>query len=54
VIRTTTRFLETAVNGEADCIVIGDRDLLALDLFERVAILTPRDFLRAVEDASRE
>jgi predicted nucleic acid-binding protein len=40
------KFLETAINGEADCIVTGDRDLLALDPFEGVAIFTPRDFLR--------
>jgi uncharacterized protein len=43
------KFLETAISGGADCIVTGDRDLLALDPFEGVTIFTPRDFLRAVE-----
>jgi putative PIN family toxin of toxin-antitoxin system len=43
------KFLETAISGEADCIVTGDRDLLALHPFEGVTIFTPRDFLRAVE-----
>ena len=40
------KFLETAIKGEADCIVSGDGDLLALDPFEGVRILTPRDFLQ--------
>jgi uncharacterized protein len=48
------KVLETAVNGEADCIVTGDRDLLALDPFEGVMIFTPRDLLCALEQASRE
>jgi putative PIN family toxin of toxin-antitoxin system len=46
------KFLETAISGEADCIVTGDGDLLALDPFEGVPILTPRDFLRAVPQVS--
>ena len=48
------KFLETAISGEADCIVTGDGDLLALDPFEGVPILTPRDFLRAVAQVSME
>jgi putative PIN family toxin of toxin-antitoxin system len=47
------KFLETAVNGEADCIVTGDADLLALDPFEGVAILTPRAFLEQVARPGR-
>jgi putative PIN family toxin of toxin-antitoxin system len=46
------KFLEAAISGEADSIVTGDSDLLALDPFEGVAIFTPRDFLRAVGQAS--
>jgi putative PIN family toxin of toxin-antitoxin system len=42
------KFLETAINGDADVIVTGDSDLLALDPFEGVRILTPRQFLEAV------
>jgi putative PIN family toxin of toxin-antitoxin system len=30
------KFLETALNGEADCLVSGDADLLALDPFHGV------------------
>lgn len=47
------KFLEAAVRGEADCIVTGDRDLLTLDPFEGVAIVTPHDFLSALEHPGR-
>jgi putative PIN family toxin of toxin-antitoxin system len=40
--------LEIAVLGRADCIVTGDRDLLVLDPFGTVRILTPAAFLEAV------
>jgi putative PIN family toxin of toxin-antitoxin system len=36
--------LATAVAGEADVIVTGDADLHALGAYQRVAILTPRQF----------
>ena len=39
------RFLEVAVNGDADVIVSGDRDLLVLHPFQKIAILTPADYL---------
>ena len=35
------KFLEVAVNGRADLIVSGDGDLLALNPFRGIAILTP-------------
>ena len=38
--------LELAVNGRAACIITGDADLLALDPFRGITILTPADFLR--------
>ena len=38
-------FLELAVNGKADYIVSGDDDLLVLNPFRGVPILTPREFL---------
>jgi uncharacterized protein len=44
------KFLETAINGEADCIVTGDADLLALDPFDGLRILTPRSFLELARD----
>jgi putative PIN family toxin of toxin-antitoxin system len=39
------KFLEVAVHGKADAIVTGDADLLALDPFQGIAILTPADYL---------
>jgi putative PIN family toxin of toxin-antitoxin system len=39
-------FLEVAVNGGADLIVTGDRDLLELHPFLRIPILSPADYLR--------
>ena len=42
------KFLELAVNGEADCIVSGDDDLLSLDPFRGIQILAPDKFLNAL------
>jgi putative PIN family toxin of toxin-antitoxin system len=39
------KFLEVAVNGRADLIVTGDRDLLELDPFMGIGILTPAVYL---------
>lgn len=39
------KFLEAALTGEADCIVSGDLDLLALTPFENIPILRPAEFL---------
>jgi uncharacterized protein len=39
------KFLEVAVNGGANLLVTGDADLLALDPFEGISILTPADYL---------
>jgi putative PIN family toxin of toxin-antitoxin system len=39
------KFLELAVHGHADLLVTGDDDLLILDPFQGVQILTPADFL---------
>lgn len=39
------KFLEVAVNGRADLIVTGDKDLLALDPFHGVRIVTPAQYL---------
>jgi putative PIN family toxin of toxin-antitoxin system len=40
------KFLEVAVNGRADLIVSGDKDLLALDPFHDVRIVTPAQYLK--------
>ena len=38
--------LEVAVNGNADLIVTGDQDLIALSTFQGIPILTPALYLR--------
>lgn len=38
------KFLEVAVHGRADAIVTGDQDLLDLNPFLGVAIITPSDY----------
>jgi len=43
------KFLELAVNGRADLIISGDVDLLALDPFRGVPIVTPAAFVRGAE-----
>lgn len=42
---TDDKFLELALDGQANIIVTGDRDLLALPPFHSVAILTPAEVL---------
>ena len=39
------KFLDAAVNGRADVIVTGDRDLLDLSPFRGIAIVTPAEYL---------
>lgn len=39
------KFLELAVHGRADLLITGDADLLALNPFRGIAILTPAAFL---------
>lgn len=38
------KFLELAVNGRADAIISGDDDLLVLDTFRGIPIITPAAF----------
>ena len=38
------KFLEAAVNGRANVLVTGDRDLLDLNPFRGIAIVTPADY----------
>jgi putative PIN family toxin of toxin-antitoxin system len=42
------KFLELAVNGNASCLVTGDKDLLILHPFREIPILTPAQFLAAL------
>ncbi len=41
------KFLELAVNGRASCLISGDEDLLTLNPFREIPILTPAAFLTA-------
>ena len=45
---TDDKFLELAVNGHADLIVTGDADLLALNPFREIPIVTPAMFVQGV------
>jgi uncharacterized protein len=45
---TDDKFLELAVNGRADLIVSGDGDLLALNPFRQIPIVTPAAFVQGV------
>lgn len=42
------KFLDVALEGDADCLVSGDDDLLALDSYAGIAIVTPDEFLTCV------
>ncbi len=39
------KFLELAVNGEASLIITGDADLVGLDPFQGIPIITPASYL---------
>lgn len=39
------KYLELAVAGNATCLVTGDADLLTLNPFRGIPVLTPREFL---------
>lgn len=43
--RDDDKLLETALMGEADCLITGDRDLLEMHPFHGIPILTPAVFL---------
>ena len=40
------KFLEVALNGRADVIVTGDADLLSLNPWREIQVLSPRDLLK--------
>lgn len=42
------KFLELAVNGRADCIITGDKDLLTLNPFRKIPIIKPDEFLTSI------
>ena len=41
------KFLELALNGKADIIISGDKDLLSMTAFKDTRIITPAEFLNA-------
>jgi len=43
------KFIEAALEGEADYIVTQDRHLLKLKEFEGIKIVTPEEFLRILK-----
>jgi putative PIN family toxin of toxin-antitoxin system len=42
------KFLELAVSGNADFIITGDNDLLVLNPFRNIKIITPKSFLEII------
>jgi uncharacterized protein len=42
------KILELAVNGRADCIITGDKDLLVLNPFRKIPIIRPDEFLTSI------
>jgi|HubBroStandDraft_6_1064221.scaffolds.fasta_scaffold4819847_1 uncharacterized protein len=46
------KILEVAVNGSAQLIVAGDRDLLSLNPFRGIPIVTPSKYIHPVKLAS--
>ena len=42
------KYLELALSGKADCIITGDPDLLALNPFEKILIITPKEFIDSI------
>ncbi len=40
------KFLELALSGEADLILTGDQDILALDPFRGIPVITAREYIR--------
>jgi putative PIN family toxin of toxin-antitoxin system len=44
------KFLELAVNGNADLIITGDIDLLVLNPFREIEIITPEVFIARFKD----
>ncbi|MCY4060492.1 MAG: putative toxin-antitoxin system toxin component, PIN family [Gammaproteobacteria bacterium] len=44
------KLLETALAGDADCLVTGDRDLLEMHPFRGIPVLTAAAFLASMEE----
>lgn len=44
------KFLELAVDGQADYLISGDKDLLVLNPFQEISIISPSEFLDLFEN----
>jgi len=44
--RKDNKFLEVALNGSADVIITGDNDLLAMNPWRGIEILSPHDYVK--------
>ncbi len=42
---TDNQVLETAVNGKCDYLITGDKDLLSIEKYSNIKIVTPNQFL---------
>jgi|SRR5450756_2419997 uncharacterized protein len=47
---TDNKFLEAAIEGQADCVVSGDKHLLELKTFRGLPMLTAREFIERLKD----
>ncbi len=47
------KFIACAVEGNADYIVTGDKDLLDLGVYQAIKMVRPRDFLMVLEERDR-
>jgi predicted nucleic acid-binding protein len=48
------KYLECGIACEADYIITGDKDLLALKTYKNIQILTPRAYLEMYDDEFEE
>lgn len=46
------RIVSAAINGEADCLVTGDKEILELETAGRVEIVSPRQFWERLKEQS--
>ncbi|MDX1943785.1 MAG: putative toxin-antitoxin system toxin component, PIN family [Pirellulaceae bacterium] len=46
------KFLELAISGAATCLVSGDEDLLVLNPFRNIAVMTPAAFIEWLSSAT--
>jgi predicted nucleic acid-binding protein len=46
------KYLELAVDGNANCLISGDKDLLVMNPFRKIPIMRPDQFLQWLSDCS--